>query len=189
MESDRFICAREDSAAKKEVVIVDLSDANNIIRRPISAESAIMHPTEKIIALRGVLALKRHRDDSANGNMSSSSETASDLQYVRVCKGECGIANIYLCRNYSEAKQKVKSHLMHEVSIKRFQILLHGHLMLYVLKGHIILEMDQYDNTWNCDRFCCLPLDVIWRECSHKSFRPTRQSLWASDNQLPRVTR
>ena len=53
MESDRFICAREDSAAKKEVVIVDLSDANNIIRRPISAESAIMHPTEKIIALRG----------------------------------------------------------------------------------------------------------------------------------------
>ena len=32
---------------------MDLSDANNIIRRPISAESAIMHPSEKIIALRG----------------------------------------------------------------------------------------------------------------------------------------
>jgi hypothetical protein len=41
------------NAAKKEVVIVDLSDANNTTRRPISAESAIMHPTEKIIALRG----------------------------------------------------------------------------------------------------------------------------------------
>ncbi|CAD6563669.1 MAG: hypothetical protein CYPHOPRED_000018 [Cyphobasidiales sp. Tagirdzhanova-0007] len=75
MESDRFICAREDSAAKKEVVIVDLSDANNIIRRPISAESAIMHPTEKIIALRAQRQLQ--------------------------------IFNI-------EAKQKVKSHLMHE---------------------------------------------------------------------------
>lgn len=58
MESDRFICAREDGPAKKEVVIVDLADANNVIRRPISAESAIMHPTEKIIALRGELDLE-----------------------------------------------------------------------------------------------------------------------------------
>lgn len=43
------------NAGKKEVVIVDLAEANNIVRRPISAESAIMHPTEKIIALRGGL--------------------------------------------------------------------------------------------------------------------------------------
>lgn len=53
MESDRFICAREENNGKKEVVIVDLAEANNTVRRPISAESAIMHPTEKIIALRG----------------------------------------------------------------------------------------------------------------------------------------
>jgi len=75
MESDRFICAREENAGKKEVVIVDLAEANNIVRRPISAESAIMHPTEKIIALRAQRQLQ--------------------------------VFNI-------EAKQKVKSHLMHE---------------------------------------------------------------------------
>ena len=43
----------QQAGTKKEVVIVDLADANNIIRRPISAESAIMHPTDKILALRG----------------------------------------------------------------------------------------------------------------------------------------
>lgn len=36
------------------VVIIDLADANNVMRRPISAESAIMHPVQKIIALRGL---------------------------------------------------------------------------------------------------------------------------------------
>ena len=61
MESDRFICAREDGPTKKEVVIVDLADANNVIRRPIGAESAIMHPTEKIIALRGELRVHEER--------------------------------------------------------------------------------------------------------------------------------
>ncbi|KEI41487.1 uncharacterized protein L969DRAFT_58574 [Mixia osmundae IAM 14324] len=52
MESDKFICVRDESTGTKQVVIVDLSDANNVMRRPISAESAIMHPDQKIIALR-----------------------------------------------------------------------------------------------------------------------------------------
>ncbi|KAH8919125.1 clathrin heavy chain [Atractiella rhizophila] len=51
MESDRFICVREEQPSN-QVVIVDLADANNVMRRPINAESAIMHPVEKIIALR-----------------------------------------------------------------------------------------------------------------------------------------
>ena len=52
MTSDRFICVREDKDTK-QVVIVDLAEENNVLRRPISAESAVMHPQEKVIALRG----------------------------------------------------------------------------------------------------------------------------------------
>lgn len=55
MTSDRFVCVREEVNGVKQVVIVDLNDANNVMRRPISAESAIMHPEEKVIALRGAL--------------------------------------------------------------------------------------------------------------------------------------
>ncbi|RSH92447.1 hypothetical protein EHS25_008863 [Saitozyma podzolica] len=52
LESDHFICVRETVNETNQVVIVDLADANNVIRRPITADSAIMHPKEKIIALK-----------------------------------------------------------------------------------------------------------------------------------------
>lgn len=55
MESERAIAVREEVNGTKQVVIIDLADPSNVIRRPISAESAIMHPEEKVIALRGVL--------------------------------------------------------------------------------------------------------------------------------------
>jgi clathrin heavy chain len=35
-----------------ETVIIDLKNTNNVIRRPIRADSAIMHLTEPIIALK-----------------------------------------------------------------------------------------------------------------------------------------
>jgi clathrin heavy chain len=38
---------------QNNVVIVDLNDANSVMRRPITADSAIMHPKEKILALKG----------------------------------------------------------------------------------------------------------------------------------------
>ncbi|KAK8050053.1 clathrin heavy chain [Apiospora phragmitis] len=54
LESDHFICIREkkNEAAQPEVVIVDLKQGNNVTRRPIKADSAIMHWTKQIIALR-----------------------------------------------------------------------------------------------------------------------------------------
>ncbi|KAG9080654.1 hypothetical protein FRC06_006304, partial [Ceratobasidium sp. 370] len=52
LESDRFICVREKVGEQNQVVIIDLADANNVMRRPITADTAIMHPKEKIIALR-----------------------------------------------------------------------------------------------------------------------------------------
>lgn len=48
---------REKVGEQNQVIIVDLADANNVIRRPITADSAIMHPKEKIIALKGGLSL------------------------------------------------------------------------------------------------------------------------------------
>lgn len=53
LESDHFICVREKTGEQNQVVIVDLADANNVMRRPITADSAIMHPNQKIIALKG----------------------------------------------------------------------------------------------------------------------------------------
>jgi clathrin heavy chain len=52
LESDHFICVREKVNEQNQVVIIDLADANNVLRRPISAESAIMHPHQKILALK-----------------------------------------------------------------------------------------------------------------------------------------
>ncbi len=55
MESDRFICVRDkpSAEAQAQVVIIDLEDPDAVMRRPISADSAIMHPDQKIIALKG----------------------------------------------------------------------------------------------------------------------------------------
>lgn len=52
MESDKFICVREKVADSAQVVIIDVNDPNNPIRRPISADSAIMNPVSKVIALK-----------------------------------------------------------------------------------------------------------------------------------------
>lgn len=52
MESDKFICIREKVGDQAQVVIIDLADSANPIRRPISADSAIMNPTSKVIALK-----------------------------------------------------------------------------------------------------------------------------------------
>ncbi|XP_050305329.1 clathrin heavy chain [Anthonomus grandis grandis] len=53
MESDKFICVREKVGETSQVVIVDMADSANPIRRPITAESAIMNPASKVIALKG----------------------------------------------------------------------------------------------------------------------------------------
>ncbi|KAI8935959.1 hypothetical protein NX059_007464 [Plenodomus lindquistii] len=55
LESDKYVCVRQvnnEANAPAETVIVDLKNTNNVIRRPIRADSAIMHLTEPIIALK-----------------------------------------------------------------------------------------------------------------------------------------
>ncbi|XP_064613510.1 clathrin heavy chain 1 [Liolophura sinensis] len=52
MESDKFICVREKVGDSNQVVIIDMNDPTNPVRRPISADSAIMNPASKVIALK-----------------------------------------------------------------------------------------------------------------------------------------
>uniref|UniRef100_A0A8C7VUB8 Clathrin, heavy chain-like 1 n=1 Tax=Oncorhynchus mykiss TaxID=8022 RepID=A0A8C7VUB8_ONCMY len=58
MESDKFICIREKVGEQNQVVIIDMADPNNPSRRPISADSAIMNPTSKVIALKAAKCLQ-----------------------------------------------------------------------------------------------------------------------------------
>ncbi|KAI5459806.1 hypothetical protein BGZ63DRAFT_425756 [Mariannaea sp. PMI_226] len=54
LESDSYVCVREkkNEAAQPEVVIIELKNGNNVTRRPIKADSAIMHWNRQVIALK-----------------------------------------------------------------------------------------------------------------------------------------
>ncbi|CAF4095884.1 unnamed protein product, partial [Rotaria sp. Silwood2] len=58
MESDKFICVREKVNDTAFVIIIDMTDPTNPIKRPITADSAIMNPTSKIIALKAAKTLQ-----------------------------------------------------------------------------------------------------------------------------------
>lgn len=58
MESDKYICIREDGAQGASLTVVDLANGNDVSRMPMSAESTIMNPESKIVALRKGLALQ-----------------------------------------------------------------------------------------------------------------------------------
>ncbi|KXS95108.1 hypothetical protein AC578_7424 [Pseudocercospora eumusae] len=54
LESDNYVCVRQsiEGAASPEVIIINLKNNNSVIRRPIKADSAIMHWSKEIIALK-----------------------------------------------------------------------------------------------------------------------------------------
>lgn len=91
LESDHFICVREKINEQNQVVIIDLADANHVLRRPITADSAIMHPRKKILALKG--------------------------EYRCLPIPDCGVFIVLRAAGRTlqifdiEAKQKVKSHV------------------------------------------------------------------------------
>ncbi|VDN03972.1 unnamed protein product [Thelazia callipaeda] len=58
MESDKFIVVREKVGENAQVVIVDMNDVNNPLRRPITADSVIMNPATKVLALKSVRTLQ-----------------------------------------------------------------------------------------------------------------------------------
>eukprot|EP00163_Fabomonas_tropica_P025672 TRINITY_DN4486_c0_g1_i1.p1 TRINITY_DN4486_c0_g1~~TRINITY_DN4486_c0_g1_i1.p1 ORF type:complete len:1704 (-),score=653.64 TRINITY_DN4486_c0_g1_i1:69-5180(-) len=53
MESDKFICVREQGGdGAVNVVIIDMANPQQPLRRPIKADAAIMNPVSKVIALK-----------------------------------------------------------------------------------------------------------------------------------------
>lgn len=52
LESDRYICVRESGAQGNTVAIVDLQNNYQVTRKNMSADNAIMHTKENVIALR-----------------------------------------------------------------------------------------------------------------------------------------
>ncbi|EPX72143.1 clathrin heavy chain Chc1 [Schizosaccharomyces octosporus yFS286] len=52
LQSEKYVCIRDNSNGTNQVVIVDLENPENVVRRPISADSVIMHPKKMIIALK-----------------------------------------------------------------------------------------------------------------------------------------
>ncbi|CAN6674591.1 clathrin heavy chain [Trichomonascus vanleenenianus] len=52
LESDKYVCVREQTAEGNKVAIIDLKSGNEVTRKNMTADSAIMHPSEFIIALR-----------------------------------------------------------------------------------------------------------------------------------------
>jgi len=58
LESDKYICVRETIQEKATVSILELSNPTNVIRRPITADNAIMNPKSNIIALKAGQALQ-----------------------------------------------------------------------------------------------------------------------------------
>ncbi|KAH0943920.1 hypothetical protein HID58_003557 [Brassica napus] len=51
MESDKYICVRE-TAPQNSVVIIDMNMPMQPLRRPITADSALMNPNSRILALK-----------------------------------------------------------------------------------------------------------------------------------------
>jgi clathrin heavy chain len=75
LESDSFICIREKKNETSEVVIVNLKNNNNVVRRPIKADSAIMHWTREVIALKAQSRTLQIFDLSAKAKLKSAMMT------------------------------------------------------------------------------------------------------------------
>lgn len=69
MESDKYICVREEVNGQVQVVIIDMTNPADIQRRPISADSAIMNPVSKVIALKGACMAARPLGRRAHRSM------------------------------------------------------------------------------------------------------------------------
>ena len=54
LESDHYVCVREkpEGSEKASVIIINLRNNNEVTRRPINADSAIMHYNRLVIALK-----------------------------------------------------------------------------------------------------------------------------------------
>jgi len=53
LESEKYICVREQVGEEKVIGIIDLKNPNQVMRRPFPADSAVMNPVHNVLALKG----------------------------------------------------------------------------------------------------------------------------------------
>eukprot|EP00004_Rigifila_ramosa_P013327 TRINITY_DN293_c0_g1_i1.p1 TRINITY_DN293_c0_g1~~TRINITY_DN293_c0_g1_i1.p1 ORF type:complete len:1689 (+),score=479.53 TRINITY_DN293_c0_g1_i1:58-5067(+) len=58
MESDKYICVRDEQNGQAQVVIVDMSNPQQPQRKPMAADSALMNPNAMIIAVKAAQSLQ-----------------------------------------------------------------------------------------------------------------------------------
>ncbi|PWN29567.1 putative CHC1-clathrin heavy chain [Jaminaea rosea] len=76
MESERFVCVREQVSGNNSVAIVGIDEASpSVMRRPITADSAIMNPASKILALKSGRQLQVFNLDTKQKVKSHMSDT------------------------------------------------------------------------------------------------------------------
>lgn len=107
MESDKFICIREKVGEQAQVVIIDMADPNNPIRRPISADSAIMNPASKVIALKGKIQLTPRICSSGVRTCSEVNNTTAATPHT------VPAASSPLCKSVSSASDSLPSFDVH----------------------------------------------------------------------------
>eukprot|EP01095_Lingulamoeba_sp_RSL-Kostka_P002714 TRINITY_DN1362_c0_g1_i3.p1 TRINITY_DN1362_c0_g1~~TRINITY_DN1362_c0_g1_i3.p1 ORF type:complete len:143 (-),score=37.01 TRINITY_DN1362_c0_g1_i3:154-582(-) len=52
LQSDKYICIRDTTAEPQQAVIVDLENTDDPTKFPVTADSAIMNPSQNILALK-----------------------------------------------------------------------------------------------------------------------------------------
>lgn len=52
MESDKYIVVRETVGDSSQAVVINVANPTDILRKPISADSVMMHPVSRILALK-----------------------------------------------------------------------------------------------------------------------------------------
>jgi clathrin heavy chain len=50
LQSDRYVCAKDGDAG--QVVVVDLHNGNAVDKKPMKADTSLMHPSKNVIALK-----------------------------------------------------------------------------------------------------------------------------------------
>lgn len=86
MESDKYIVVREIVGDSAQVVIVDVANPNDVLRRPISADSAVMNPNSKILALKCLFkAHQKFKMDNFSGQNSPNFWPRSESQSENSC--------------------------------------------------------------------------------------------------------
>lgn len=61
LQSDKFICVRDNSKQPSQVAIVSFDDPANPNRFPLAGDSAVMNPSQPVIAVRGVASIQKKK--------------------------------------------------------------------------------------------------------------------------------